>query len=68
MSEAIEKLVKSSKRKRCEYMILVRTHLDLLSFSDFTHLPDGLILIEDYDVRIKHEINKLRKHKERAKA
>lgn len=68
LSEAIEKLVKSSKRKRCEYMILVRTHLDLLSFFDFSHLPDGLIMIEEYNLQIKHEINKLQKHKERAEA
>ena len=60
LEEAINKLVKASKAKKCEYMILIRTHTDLMNFVEFDNLPDGLI--DSYEMEISEKLNfKLKK-------
>lgn len=62
LEEAINKLVKASKAKKCEYMILIRTHTDLMNFVEFDNLPDGLILLDSYEMEISEKLNfKLKK-------
>ncbi len=62
LEEAINKLVKVSKAKKCEYMILIRTHTDLMNFVEFDNLPDGLILLDSYEMEISGKLNfKLKK-------
>lgn len=62
LEEAMNKLVKASKVKKCEYMILIRTHTDFMNFFEFNNLPDGLILLDSYEIQISEKLNfKLKK-------
>ena len=57
LEEAANKLIKSGKTKKCEYLILIRTHVDYMCTFDFSSLPDGLILLDSYEVQINNEID-----------
>lgn len=63
LSEAVGKLLKSSKVKKCTVMIMIRTHLDMYDLIDFDKLPDNLIIIEQYNLQIKHAIDDLQDNK-----
>lgn len=63
---AVEKLVKSSKSKKCSYMILIRTHTDKEGFYDYSVELDKLIIIDQYDIQIKEQIEE-QKHLARMK-
>lgn len=56
LDEAAGKLIKSGKTKKCEYMVLIRTHVDYMCAFDFNNLPEGLILLDSYEVQINNEI------------
>lgn len=63
IDEAVGKLIKSSKSKKCEYMVLIRTHLDILSLFNLEAVPSNLIIIDQYDLQVKHEIKKMQEEK-----
>jgi site-specific DNA-methyltransferase (adenine-specific) len=52
IDEAVNKLVKASKTKKCEYMILIRTHVDFIKLFDFDALPHGVIILDSYEMQI----------------
>lgn len=54
--EALNKLVKASKTKKCEYMILIRTHADFISRIDFDTVPHGVILLDSYELQIEEAL------------
>ena len=53
LEEAINKLCKSSKTKKCIYMILIRTHTDFVDTFDYSVYPSNLFIIDAYDLVIK---------------
>lgn len=62
LEEAISKLCRSSKTKKCIYMILIRTHMDIIDTFDYSDCPDNLFIIDTYDLLIK-DILKEKKEK-----
>lgn len=59
LDEAISKLLKASKRKKCAYMVLIRTHIDTTSVVDFENIPHGLILLNSYELLINEKLNRI---------
>lgn len=57
LDEAINKLIKSSRTKKCEYMILIRTHTDYMNVIDFNHIPQGVVIVDSYEMQIDEYIN-----------
>lgn len=53
LEEAASKLCKSSKSKKCIYMILIRTHLDAIDTFKYSDYPSNLFIIDAYDLIIK---------------
>lgn len=53
LEEAVSKLCKSSKTKKCIYMILIRTHIDNIDPFDGSGYPGNLFIIDAYDLVIK---------------
>lgn len=53
LEEATSKLCKSSKTKKCIYMILIRTHMDYINTFDYSSYPSNLFIIDAYDLVIK---------------
>lgn len=51
LNEAVGKLIKSSKSKKCIYMILIRTHSDRLSVFNFDDIPGELLIIDSFDLQ-----------------
>lgn len=45
LEEAASKLYKSSKTKKCIYMILIRTHLDFIDTFEYSSYPNNLFVI-----------------------
>lgn len=58
LEEAAGKLMKSSKAKKCIHMILIRTHVDTMSFFDYNNIPDELHIIDSYDLQIEKYLDK----------
>lgn len=52
LGEAITRLQKSSEKKQCNYMILIKTHEDVIETFDYTNIPINLFIIESYDIAI----------------
>lgn len=57
LEEAMTKLVRASKTKKCEYMILIRTHADYMNIFDFNHMPHGVIILDSYEMQVNEFIN-----------
>ena len=57
LDEAINKLIKSSRTKKCEYMILIRTHTDYRNVIEFNRIPQGVIIMDSYEMQIDEYIN-----------
>ena len=53
LEEAASKLYKSSKTKKCIYMILIRTHLDFIDTFEYSSYPNNLFIIDAYDLVIQ---------------
>lgn len=53
LEEAVSRLCKSSKTKKCIYMILIRTHLDIIDTFENSNYPSNLFIIDAYDLLIK---------------
>ncbi len=53
LEEAASKLYKSSKTKKCIYMILIRTHLDFIDTFEYSSYPNNLFIIDSYDLVIQ---------------
>lgn len=53
IDEAVNKLVKASRIKKCEYMILIRTHMDYMCLYDFNNIPQGVIILDSYEMEIE---------------
>ncbi len=53
LDEAVNRLCKSSKTKKCIYMILIRTHLDMFDMHQYSDYPNNLFIIDAYDLTIK---------------
>lgn len=58
LDEAVNKLCKASKTKKCAYMILIRTHIDLMETCDCSCFPSNLFMIDAYDLVIKDILEK----------
>ncbi len=52
LAEAVNKLLKSSKSKKCIFMILVRTHIDYMDIFDFNTIPDNMHIIDSYELEV----------------
>lgn len=50
LEEALNKLIKSSKTKKCAWMILIRTHVDDIDAFDFKNVPENVQIIDSYEV------------------
>lgn len=37
-------------------MILIRTHMDVVSVMEFDAIPDGVIILDSYEMQIDQEI------------
>lgn len=59
LDEAISKLLKTNIRKKCAYMVLIRTHIDTTSVFDFENIPHGLILLNSYELLINEKLNRI---------
>lgn len=57
LDEAISKLIKASRTKNCEYMILIRTHADYMNLFDFNRVPQGIVIMDSYEMQIGEYIN-----------
>ena len=57
LDEAVRKLIKASKTKKCIYMILIRTHVDRINTFDFEKNTEGLILLDSYEMQIHEKID-----------
>ena len=53
LEEAVSKLCKSSKSKKCIYMILIRTHLDFADTDEHVDFPGNLFIMDAYDLTIQ---------------
>ena len=56
LGEAVQKLYVASRKKKCEAMILIRTHMDVVSVMEFDAIPDGVIILDSYEMQIDQEI------------
>ena len=56
LEEAVSKLCKSSKSKKCIYMILIRTHLDFADTDEHVDFPGNLFIMDAYDLTIQNFI------------
>lgn len=57
LDEAINKLIKASKTKKCRYMVLIRTHMDFMKIFDFNSVPQDVVIIDSYEMQLDNEIN-----------
>ena len=57
LEEAMNKLIRASKTKKCEYMILIRTHADYMNSFDFNHVPHGVLILDSYEMQVSEFIN-----------
>lgn len=53
LDEAVSKLYKASLTKKCIYMILIRTHVDVIDTYDCSNYPPNLFIMDAYDLMIK---------------
>lgn len=58
LDEAISKLIRAGKTKKCEYMILIRTHADYMNVFDFNRVPQGVFIMDSYEMQINEYINR----------
>ena len=56
LSGVVDKLYVASRKKKCEAMILIRTHMDVVSVMEFDAIPDGVIILDSYEMQIDQEI------------
>lgn len=56
LDEAVNKLCKSSRTKKCIYMILIRTHLDTIDTYEYSNYPNNLFIIDACDLMIKNAL------------
>ena len=61
LEEAAEKLCKASRKKKCIYMILIRTHIDHKNEFDTLRANSNLLIIDTYDSTIKDMLKKQEK-------
>lgn len=57
LDEAIDKLWRASKRKKCEWMVLIRTHIDRTNVYNFDSVPRGVIILDSYELKIEEVID-----------
>ena len=50
--EAAHKLSKASEKKKCSFMVLVRTHMDSKNTFGFDAIPDNMRVIDSYEVEM----------------
>ncbi len=60
LGEAVQKLYVASQKKRCEVMILIRTHIDVVSVMEFDAIPDGVIILDSYEMQIDQEMRNMK--------
>ena len=63
ITEAMSKLIKSSKTKNCSYMFLIRTHIDFLNVHHGLKSPDNLFVIDAYDLMINDILESTKENK-----
>jgi len=59
LSDAYEKLKKSSMKKNCSYMVLVRTHADCVDTIKNEKMASNLILLDSYDFTLDEYIKEI---------
>ena len=64
LDEAVSNLCKSSKTKKCIYMILIRTHLDFIDTYEYSNCPNNLFIIDAYDLVIKDILKEQKEKRE----
>ena len=60
LAEAVQKLYVARQKKRCEAMILIRTHIDVVSVMEFDAIPDGVIILDSYEMQIDQEMRNMK--------
>lgn len=53
LSETVDKLLKATKRKKCSYVVVIRTHSDYINTFDYNDIPNELLIIDRYDLQIQ---------------
>ena len=61
LSETVDKLLKATKKKKCSYMVVIRTHCDYIDVFDYNDVPNNLLIIDRYDLQIKKLSEKINK-------
>ena len=61
LSETVDKLLKAIKKKKCSYMVVIRTHCDYIDVFDYNDVPNNLLIIDRYDLQIKKLSEKINK-------
>lgn len=64
LDEAVFKLKKASKTKQCSFMILIRTHADIMELCDLTSIPHNMKIIDCYEMQIDNALAELKKQTE----
>lgn len=62
LSETVGKLLKATKKKKCSYMVVIRTHCDYIDVFDYNDAPNNLLIIDRYDLQIKKISEKINKN------
>lgn len=52
LGEALDKLMKASRKKQCSLMILIRTHVDYIDIFDFNNIPEEVRIIDSYEFQL----------------
>lgn len=56
LDNTVGKLIKATKSKQCSYKVVIRTHSDLIDVFDYEHIPNGVIILDRYDLQIEQII------------
>ena len=62
LSETVGKLLKATKKKKCAYIVVIRTHCDYIDVFDYNDAPNNLLIIDRYDLQIKKISEKINKN------
>ncbi len=61
LEEAASKLCKSSRTKKCIYMILIRTHSDFINTFEYSSYPSNLFIMDAYDLAVQDFLEQQKK-------
>ena len=61
LAETINKLIKTTKRKNCSYIVAIRTHSDYINTIDYNSISNKVLIIDRYDLQIQELIQEFKK-------